>query len=227
MKEKKVTLNQKQVQEIIEKEGKFHKEYTNILKKSGSDDLIYELTSNRFLLVFYPESPYIGGKGDIYSKEYFLKWIENLQNRKNSKVYLGGNSIANWGIHTKRRKTFTNDIDKLIRDLAFTLKIDLEALDKSYKSLNLVSEKVEQYGIENSISDIYDGLVAYLGEVLRAKLDGTWKMDKANGSYPYIELNKYHCMPINVVWREFLRIDKVDFRKAIISEVKTAKLKSH
>ncbi|MDF5738675.1 MULTISPECIES: hypothetical protein [unclassified Nostoc] len=67
-------LTKKQVQDLIESEGKLHEEFTKIFEQTYSTEykdqpLVYELSNDRFLFVFDPKGHSIPGKGDIYAKE--------------------------------------------------------------------------------------------------------------------------------------------------------------
>lgn len=228
-------LTKKQVQQIIATEGRLHEEYTACFKEiyaSGYtvQHLVYELPNDRFLFVFDPKESSIGGKGDIFTKDYLIRSIKWQQRVKDDYANNRGSSVDHWRFYSKHKNDLINQVDTLIEELAKILNIDKKKLDKSYKSLDIVSECTEQYGIDKAIIDIYDNLVAYIGEVLRLQVKGGWKInaDFAGGSYPYIDvgLKRIQYMPINVVWDSLHGLEIVDFRKASGNEARQVGVKA-
>jgi hypothetical protein len=222
-------LTKKEVQQIIATEGRLHEEYTKCFKEvyaSGYvvQDLIYELPENRFLYVFDPKGKLIAGKGDIFTEDYMIRRVKWRQRIKDDYANSRGNSAAHWRFYSKHKDEMVNQVDSLIEELATTLNIDVKKLNKSYKSLDIVSESVEQYGIDNAMINIYDNLVAYIGEVIRVRVEGTWKIntDFSGGQYPYVDvgLKRIQYMPINVVWDCLHGLETVDFRKAAGNEAR-------
>ena len=69
-------------------------------------------------------------------------------------------------------------------------------------------------------------LVAYVGEVVRLRTKGVWKIGDEDPSrpYPYVAADRHaRIMPINVVWGQLAGPDVVDLRRASADEVRTAK----
>ena len=97
-----------------------------------------------------------------------------------------------------------------------------EFLDLSCKSLDLVSEYVQRIGVERATRELYDHLVAYVGEVLRSHIDGRWNIRRDDGQpYPYLSAAKYDpVMPINVVWHELSGYATANFRAGAANEVR-------
>jgi hypothetical protein len=80
-------LTKKQVQELVEKEGQLHNEYTAFFQETYASghvkrDLVYELPDDRFLYVFDQQDISTPGKGDIYAKAYFLKWMVGTPSKR-------------------------------------------------------------------------------------------------------------------------------------------------
>ena len=98
-------------------------------------------------------------------------------------------------------------IDTLIKQLRTTMARTPKDLDLSYRSLDAVSEFVETLGIERAQQELYDQLVAYVGEVLRSRLQGRWELNRNDPQpYPYIVAAEHNpIMPISVVWSSALR----------------------
>jgi hypothetical protein len=98
-------------------------------------------------------------------------------------------------------------------------------LDFSYQSLDLVSEYVEDIGVERAHQELYDQLVAYVGEVLRLRIQGRWEVNSGHRQpYPYLAGAKHDpVMPINVVWEQLSGLEPVDLRAAAANEVRRAR----
>ena len=97
-----------------------------------------------------------------------------------------------------------------------------DELDLSYQSLDVVSAHVEGIGIERAQQEIYDHLVAYVGEVLRLRIQGHWEVNNTDWQpYPYLVGAKHDpTMPINVVWEQLSGLDPVNLRAAAANEVR-------
>ncbi|RCJ29002.1 hypothetical protein A6770_00985 [Nostoc minutum NIES-26] len=223
-------LTRKQVQELIELEGKLHEEFTKFFEETYStgyknQPLVYELPNDRFLFVFDPNGIIIPGKGDIYRKEDFLKRIQWTQRVREDYANHRGSSVSHWNYYSKYKIELINKIDELIYELAEQLQINHEQLDFSYISLDIVSTKVEAYGINQVQNNLYDNLVAYVGEVMRQRKNGKWAVnsDSMDEKYPYISAGVNGdgvMMPINVVWQEITDIEPINLRKETANEVR-------
>jgi len=227
-------LTRKQVQDLIKSEGRLHDEYTKVFKETYvtgnvKQDLVYELPNDRFLFVFDPNNTSLGGKGDIYPKDYFARFVKWNIRVKDDNANNRGNSVDHWRFYSKYQSKLIDHIDKLILELADRLQIDIKLLDKSYKSLDIISERTELYDIDKAITDIYDNLVAYIGEVIRKKVNGQWKINTDFEDFPCIDigLNNVRCMPINIVWDNLHGLDTVDFKKTIGNEARQVGFKAN
>jgi hypothetical protein len=222
-------LTKKQVQDLIKCEGRLHEEYTKLFKETYTtgyvkQDLVYELSNDRFLFVFDPNGILLAGKGDIYPKDYFERFVKWQIRINNDNANNRGNSISHWMYYSKYKDKLIDHIDQLVDELSEKLQIDPKQLDKSYKSLDIVSKQTELYNIDKAITDLYDNLVVYIGEVIRNKVKGTWKitMDYADGNFPYIDvgLKDIQYMPINIVWENLQGLHDVDFRESLGNEAR-------
>ncbi len=226
-------LTKKQVQDLIESGAKLHEEFTKIFEQTYSTEykdqpLVYELPNDRFLFVFDPKGYSIPGKGDIYAKEHFLKWLQSIQRTREDIANNRANSVSHWEYYSKYKIEIVNHIDELINELAQQLHIPHQQLDLSYISLNVVSKKSEDYGIDNIQTYLYDNLVAYVGEVLRHKKNGQWTINSYFGGekYPYISAGiNGIMMPINIVWQELYSLKSIDLRKETANEIRRFLLK--
>lgn len=225
-------LTKKQVQELIESEGRLHEEFTDSFEEvysTGYKDQpqVYELSDDRFLFVFDPKGILLPGKGDIYSKERLLRRIRWRQRVKEDSANGRGNSVDHWIYYSKHKAQLVNKIDELINELVSCLEISHDRLDFSYKSLDILSSKSEDYGLEKVQAELYDNLVAYVGEVIQRRVDSHWAVreDYPGCEYPIIAANKGVLMPINVVWQEIDGYDPMNLRKEAANEVRRFSLR--
>jgi hypothetical protein len=226
-------LTKKQVKEIIETEGNLHEEFTSFFEETyatGYKDqpLVYELPNDRFLYVFDPKGLLLAGKGDIYAKDYFLRWMCWLQKVRDDYANGRGSSVEHWIYYSKHKTELIGKIDQLINELAEKLEIIPSKLDFSYLSLDVVSSKAETYGLDQLQSDLYDNLVVYVGEILRQRVDGEWAINDSveDHNYPYVSKNNYgFLMPINVVWEELDELQSINLRKRTTNEIRRFSLK--
>ncbi len=221
-------LTKRQVQEIIESEGRLHEEFTEFFEQTFSTGCkdqpqVYELSNDRFLFVFDPKGISIPGRGDIYSKEYLLRMIRWTQKVREDYANGRGNSVDHWIYYSKHRVQLVHKIDELIDELVKCLVISYDQLDFSYKSLDILSDKAENYGSEKIQAEFYDNLVAYVGEVMRRRVKGHWvvvREDYPGCEYPIISVNQGVLMPINIVWQELDGLEPMNLRKEAANEVR-------
>lgn len=226
---KRKRLNKKGVQEILSKGATLHEEYTALIK-SGTpkavefNPKIYVLPDETFLWVydgeFYPK-----GKGDIFTKQQIENYFSLRQKNIGNKKIRKSNAGENWHFYTRYGAKLVNNIDKLVTELAEKLDISQSKLDFSYTSLDFISEKLKPLGIEVTQKNYYDHLVAYIGEVIKRRINGFWKINTTHvgGDYPYIaveEVNHFHYMPTSVVWYDMTPDRFINLRKTTADEVR-------
>lgn len=229
-------LLKKEVKDIIKERGKLHEQYTKFFEKTYASghikrDLVYELSDGNFLYVFDENESYTGGRGDIYPREYFFKLVRWNKRVKEDYANNRGSSIDHWRYYSKLKNELINSVDDLIQELGKELEIPLKELDRSYESLDLISEKAEAYGIDEVIANIYDNLICYVGEVLIKRVKGEWRISKnfAGREYPYVdvELKNIQYMPINIVWNELHGLEEMNLRKEVGNEARQVGFKAN
>lgn len=184
---------------------------------------VYELSDDRILYVFDANDPGLGGKGDIWPRERFLRFVEWTRMVNRDAALGRQSSVSNWSFYSRVKHDLPNHIPELVRALSDALALPPAALDGSYVSLDLVTRAVDAIETEVARSTLYDGLVAYVGEVLRARVGGTWavRAQPNSDSYPYIRAkDRRILMPINVVYEQLGIFDGIDLRKAATHEVR-------
>jgi len=225
-------LTKKQVQELIESDARLHKDFTDFFEETYStghknQPQVYELSNDRFLFVFDPKGISIPGRGDIYSKEYFLRMIRWTHKVREDYANGRGSSVEHWIYYSKHKVQLVNKIDELIDELVRCLDISKVQLDFSYKSLDILSRKAEDFELDKVQAELYDNLVAYVGEVMRRSVEGNWviREDCPSYKYPLIGVNEGALMPINVVWQELAGLEPMNLRKEAANEVRRFSLK--
>src|SRR5262249_8813662 len=81
--------------------------------------------------------------------------------------------------------------------------------------------EVSSIGVERAQQEIYDHLVAYVGEVLRLRIHGDWQVNRHHRHpHPYL-VGAMHdpTMPINVVCGELSGLAPINLRTAAANEV--------
>jgi hypothetical protein len=233
----KKTLNQKrltkkQVAELIASGATFRGDLADRLAEtyaSGhrTQPAVYELSGDRFLYVFDPKEPSLGGKGDLYPGDYFRRFVRWVEKVRDDARHGRQSSVAHWDFYSRHKTRLVAAVDALLAQLASDLGLDPSALDRSYPSLDAVSRAVEGLGVERAQETLYDALVAYAGEVLRQRSGGEWRIDALDRCpYPYVRSPaRGVLMPINVVWSELSGLEPVDLREAVANEIRRATAK--
>ncbi len=223
-------LTRRQVQELIALEGKLHQEFTNILEETymtgyKNQPQVYELSDDRFLFVFDPKEMSIGGRGDIYTRAYFSLSIRRTQKVREDHANGRIHTTDHWIYYSKYKEQLVNKIDELIDELGNCLDVSRDLLNFSYRSLDILSSKSEDYGLEKVQAELYDNLVAYVGEVIRRRLKGHWIVRESyqGHQYPLIDI-KDGVSPILVVWQCLNEIEQINLRKACTREIRRASL---
>jgi hypothetical protein len=184
--------------------------------------LVFELEGDRYLYVFDEHQSGLGGKGDIYPADYFHRLVRRTTKVREDSAHWRGNSVSHWAYHSQFKHELLSHLDMLVEQLWSTMARSRNELDFSYKSLDIVSKFVEGIGIERAQKELYDPLVAYVGEVLRLHMDGAWEVDlKHDPPFPYLVGPRHRTtMPINVVWGELNGFDPVNLRTAAANELR-------
>ncbi len=222
-------LTKKQVQELVNSGAILNDRFTKAFEKTYANgelkrDLYYTLPGERILRVFAENDISLPGRGDIFSLEYMEKFALWYSRMKEDYAQKRGSSVQHWRYYSRHKQTLVKDVSLLVRSLAEWLDIPEAHLDKSYKSLDLVSAACSRSNLDEVFAHHYDQLVAYVGEVIRTRVNGQWAVNAshAGGDYPFISvgLEHVHYMPINAVWTTLKSIDPVDLRKAAADQVR-------
>jgi hypothetical protein len=215
-------LTKRQVQELISSGVRPRPDLSAALASTLQRPLAYELAGDRYLLVFGEQPSGQAGKGDIYSADdfhRFVRWTAKVD--ADAKQGRQG-SVDHWAYYSVLKDRLIVNIDVLFTELRSTMARTKDDLDFSYPSLDVVSAYVEGIGVERAQQEIYDHLVAYVGEVLRLRIHGRWEINRDHRHpYPYL-VGALHdpTMPINVVWGELSGFAPVNLRTAAANEVR-------
>jgi len=127
---------------------------------------VYVLSDGAALLL-YPEGKAI--HLDSY-EELVNRYRTNLQRARE-----GRGCIAELLPYPER---FLTDVSTLTADLPRLLGIDVALLDCSEASLAVVDSAIRRLGAERVLTaEVFPSLVAYVGEVLRRQVNGSWEVD--------------------------------------------------
>lgn len=224
-------LTKKQVKEIVTGGATMRTDLMKSFEETYASGivnrpLVYELEGDRFLFVFDENGVSFPGKGDIYPGDFFrrfARWTERVRD-----TALGSmSSVSHWLRYSRWKDQLPTAVDRLVGEFKQVIDQGGEALDFSYASLDRASRHVETIGTEAASENLYDHLVVYVGEVIRRRTKGVWRVldiDSSSGAYPYIAAPGHDViMPINVVWDQLGSFEPVDLRKAVANEVRRAR----
>ena len=215
-------LTKRQVQELISSGARPRPDLSAALEPTSLQQLVYELEGDRYLVVFGEPVASLAGKGDIYAADYFRRFVRWLAKVDEDAKHGRQGSVDHWAHYSALKHRLITNIDTLVARLRSTMSRTADELDFSYQSLDVVSAYVEGIGVERARQEIYDHLVAYVGEVLRLRIQGHWEVNNADWQpYPYL-VGAMHdpTMPINVVWEQLSGLDPVNLRVAAANEVR-------
>jgi hypothetical protein len=220
-------LTKREVQALITSGARPRRDLSAALEEtfaSGYKErpLVFELEGDRYLYVFDEHQSGLGGKGDIYPADYFLRMVRWTAKVREDSAHWRNNSTSHWAYYSQFKHELLSHLDMLVEQLRSTMARSRNELDLSYKSLDIVSKFVEGIGVERAQKELYDHLVAYVGEVLRLHMDGRWEVDrKHDPPFPYLVGPRHRVtMPINVVWGELGGLDPVNLRAAAANELR-------
>ncbi len=215
-------LTKRQVQELISSGARPRPDLSVAFEQALFQQLVYELEGDRYLLVFGDQVPGLGGKGDIYAADDFHRFVRWTAKVDEDAKFGRQSSVGHWAYYSALRDRLAANIDMLVAQLRSTMSRTADELDFSYQSLDMVSAYVERIGVERSQQEIYDHLVAYVGEVLRLRIHGHWEVNNSHREpHPYL-VGAMHdpTMPINVVWEQLSGLAPVNLRAAAANEVR-------
>lgn len=223
-------LTRRQVQELISSGARPRPDLAATFERTFStghkdQPLVYQLEGERYLFVFDPADSSLGGlagRGDIYPADYFHRFVRWTARLAEDYKHGRESSVGHWAYYSAFKHELIANIDNLIEQLRSTMARTPNDLDFSYQSLDLVSGYVEGIGVERAQQELYDQLVAYVGEVLRRRIQGHWEVNRTGRQpHPYLVGAKHDpVMPINVVWEELSGLDPVSLRAAAANEVR-------
>jgi hypothetical protein len=215
-------LTKRQVRELISSGARPRPDLSVAFESTLLQPLVYELEGDRYLLVFGDQVSGLGGKGDIYSADDFGRFVRWTAKVHEDAKHGRQSSVGHWAYYSVLQHQLTSNIEPVVAQLRSAMSRTADDLDLSYESLDIVSEYVERIGVERAQQELYDHLVAYVGEVVRLRIQGRWEVRRDGPQpYPYL-VGAMHdpTMPINVVWGELSGLAPVNLRAAAANEVR-------
>jgi len=215
-------LTKRQVQDLISSGALPRPDLSVAFEPTLLEPLVYELEGDRYLLVFGEQVRGLAGKGDIYAADVFRRFMGWTAKVEEDAKHGRQSSVGQWAHYSALKHRLITNIDPLVAQLRSTMSQTADELDFSYQSLDVVSAYVERIGVERAQQEICDHLVAYVGEVLRLRIQGHWEVTNSNRQpYPYLVAAMYDpTMPINVVQQELSGLAPVNLRAAAANEVR-------
>jgi hypothetical protein len=127
---------------------------------------------------------FVSGKGVLYASRKELMEISAERHKGPRSFHMLEGRLPQ-GPH------FIEAVPSLLDELAGLLKMPRESLDTSFESLHLVDAALKKIRPRKRILEIpnlYPGLIAYAGEVMRKETAGYWKLTEIHGGIfePYI-----------------------------------------
>jgi hypothetical protein len=215
-------LTKRQVKELISSGARPRPDLSVVLEPTLLQPRVYELGGERYLLVFGETIAELAGKGDIYAADDFHRFVRWTARVDEDARHGRQSSIGHWTYYSALKDQLVANIDTLVAQLRSTMSRTADEVDFSYQSLDIVSDYVEGIGVERAEREIYDHLVAYVGEVLRLRIHGHWEVNTSHWQpHPYL-VGAMHdpTMPINVVWEQLSGLAPVNLRVAAANEVR-------
>ena len=226
----KTKYTKSEVEEFIKKGAKINSELSNefieILPRIKIENLIYDLPDGNILYVYAKNGFFTPGKANIYTKEFIINWVEYKKRIDKLFKKAGVSSVSQW-LHFSQLKTdiiSEKNIENLISEISSDFKIDKNKLDKTYQSLSLIDNAIKDIPKQELAEKFYDHFVAYVGEVIKNRIDGFWKIDEFDKEekFPYISLKDVDVayMPINVFYSCLISFEPVSLRKETANEIR-------
>lgn len=187
---------------------------------------LFRLPEDKYLYVYDPKDISVPGRGDIFPKKIITRLVEYL--RRKDFYYENGlnSSFDYWKFYTKLGTEIITKAGELRLVLAKQLKIPIEALNYSYKSLDLINEKLNPLNVEFISENYIDCLCSYVGEVLLRRVSGHWAITEKElylDEIPFISIDIKNIFynPVNVLFSCLNSLEDIDLRKETANEVRS------
>src|SRR5476649_1206725 len=130
---------------------------------------VYELPDGRVLLVY--GSDRLAFVDDSYRD--LARWFAENNHRS-------GQVVDEFRDLFPQGKSFVDCVDAMIADLPSLLQLSTQRIDFSDDELAVVDRKLRKLsGAEFEAPKLYAAVVAYVGEFVRRRVDGTWEMTQS------------------------------------------------
>ena len=163
----------------------------------------------------------IKGKGDVYSYDEINRLLKGYRSIKLREKRLKSLGNRKWDVLSKHGSDMINHIPALLDELAIYLNVPVEKLDFTYKSLDMISNKINQYELLEEIISNYDNIYIYIGEVFKKRSNGVWSLKEEDG-IPYIDIGvaSVQYIPLNVLGEAIWTKGNLNLKKLVIAEYK-------
>src|SRR5215471_15584693 len=113
-------LTKRQVRELIASGAPHRPDLTAALESTSLQPRFYELSGDRYLLVFGEVSG-LGGKGDIYAADDFHRFVRRTAKVDEDAKHGRQSSVGHWAYYSVHRERLIANIDTLVAELRSTL----------------------------------------------------------------------------------------------------------
>ncbi len=221
-------LKKKQVQSLIEGGAVFNKNLTDLFNYGGLESSkveIYNLSDGNYLMVFREEFG-INGKGDIWIKEHIDKQAIGIERRKKRDLLNIPKSIEGYWFHySKNKNNFKNRPTQIAEEVFEKLSLKKSNGDYSYPSLDILSQKINELDVDYVEQNLLDDILAYVGEVIRKRVDGKWIFRTSIDSEFNVEIctknEKVLYKPLVSLYEPIFFGSDFDLRKFVINEIRS------
>lgn len=228
---RRLTLNErrlttKEVKQLLAEGAVLNSNVTNHYREQSLSFDVYDLPDGNYLFLWKEIG--LKGKGDIWPKEYVNKEVEKIIKEKSRPHLKGLSNVEHWYYFSATKETFPENILKLVDDLFIKVNLPTSAQDFSYDSLDIISKKLNELGEDFVETNLYDNIVAYLGEILIRKINGKWGFYTPNDLRINPKIITSHkwvsCDPIAPIWYDLLDVTGFNLRKNLVSEIRSHQL---
>ncbi len=212
-------LSKKETKEIIQHGAMFDPIKSSVFNwVDFQKNEVYNLSDGNILYVHgdfgYPD------KSDIYSKVVFEQWYLSMKTKRRYHE-LGLGSSLHWFLHySKFKQGLIEHIEEAQEQLSVVLNVPKAKLDYSLNSLDIITSKALDISVEEREDILMDGTIAYVGEVIRIKIDGKWKAwEQYDLPSIFKEISwffRYNWIyPVNIVFEAFCDPANFPLRKLV------------
>ena len=158
-------------------------------QRKDNKAFVYQLCDEKYILL-----PITGSKGLLFDNkgEYELTLKDGIIPLTDETNFFEKNQYL--------IRQIPDSNDRFIEKLEDSLHIHLKFNDFTDEYFNSLSEKIEIYGRKKASQDLYFEFGIYIGEIIRKRRNGDWKLDVEYGINKYFEPRLYTSDKVHYPW---------------------------